>query len=202
MANYEYIIASMPPLSPDWKSGEGRTLDGSLAWIKSQLSGKDIKTLDTVVNGFGEKNLDKGFYEAALKDSSRFVREYFSFDLKFRNAKARFVNKAFGRPEATDTIDLETGEFEEAAKVEETLSMTDILARERALDSIRWDKISSLTTFDYFDLDAILGIVAKMTLIDRWNSLDEEAGRDMFDTLVSETRGTYGGLRYIAPSNE
>ncbi|MBQ6254881.1 MAG: DUF2764 family protein [Bacteroidales bacterium] len=202
MANYEYIIASVPSLSPDWRFGEGRTLDGYLSWIKSQLSPRDSKTVDTVVEGFGEESLDREFYEAALKSPNRFVREYFTFDLKFRNAKARFVNKAFGRPEAADTIDIDAGEFEEEGKVAETLSMTDILARERGLDSIRWEKISSLTTFSYFDMDAILGLVAKMLLVDRWRSLDEEAGRDMFDTLLSETRGSYGGVNYNAPSNE
>lgn len=201
MANYEYIIASVPSLSIDWKTGEGRILDGYLPWIKSQLSEKDSKTVDTVVEGFGEDNLNREFYEAALKSPSRFIREYFSFDLKFRNAKARFLNRAFGRPEAKDTIGIETGEFLEAAKVEETMSMKDILARERALDSIRWDKISELTTFDYFDLDAILGLVAKMLLVDRWRFLDEESGRDMFYTLIAETRGTYGGVRYLAPAN-
>ena len=202
MANYEYIIASLPPLSPDWRFGEGRTLDYYLDWIKSRLSARDAKTVDTLIDGFKEKSLGKEFYEAALKSGNRFIREYFSFDLNFRNVKARFVNNAFGRPEDTDTIDLETGVFEEAGKVEEALSGSDIIARERALDSIRWEKIGALTTFNYFDMDAILGLVAKMLLVDRWHSLDEERGRDMFDTLIAETRRTFGGVRYTAPANE
>lgn len=202
MANYEYIIASVPALSPDLRFGEGKTLDGHLSWIKSQLSGKDVKTVDTVVDGFDGGNLDRAFYEAALKDPDRFVRGYFSFDLKFRNAKARFVNKAFGRPEAADTIDLDAGEFAEASKVEEALSIKDILAREKALDSIRWEKISALTTFNFLDLDTILGLVAKMLLINRWSILDEEAGRDMFDTMIAEIRRTYGRVKYTAPSND
>lgn len=202
MANYEYIISSLPAISREWKIGEGRTLDGYIEWIKSQLSDSDDKCVDRLLDGFKDECLDKGFYEAALKDSNRFIREYFTFDLGFRNIKARFLNKVFGRPVAQDTINIEIGEFEEAAKIEEILSGKDILARERGLDSIKWDRINKITTFSYFDLDAVLGIIAKMRLIERWEALDEESGREMFQNLIDETRGTFGGVNYIAPTNE
>ena len=202
MANYEYIIASLPSISKDWKFGEDKTLDTYIQWIKSQLSAKDVKTVDTLLDGYKEENLNKGFYEAALKDDNRFIREYFSFDLGLRNLKARFLNEAFGRPANQDTINLETGEFKEAARVSETLAGENILAREKGLDAIVWEKISELTTFNYFDLDALLGIIAKMRLIERWRALDEETGREMFQQLIKETTATFGGVSYTAPQNE
>ena len=202
MANYEYIIASLPSISKDWKFGEDKTLDTYIQWIKSQLSAKDVKTVDTLLDGYKEENLNKGFYEAALKDDNRFIREYFSFDLGLRNLKARFLNEAFERPANQDTINLETGEFKEAARVSETLAGEDILAREKGLDAIVWEKISELTTFNYFDLDALLGIIAKMRLIERWRALDDETGREMFQQLIKETTATFGGVSYTAPQNE
>jgi len=202
MANYEYIIASLPSISKDWKFGEDKTLDTYIQWIKSQLSPKDVKTVDTLLDGYKEENLNKSFYEAALKDDNRFIREYFSFDLGLRNLKARFLNEAFERPANQDTINLETGEFKEAARVSETLAGENILAREKGLDAIVWEKISELTTFNYFDLDALLGIIAKMRLIERWRALDEETGREMFQQLIKETTATFGGVSYTAPQNE
>ena len=202
MANYEYIIASLPSISKDWKFGEDKTLDTYIQWIKSQLSAKDVKTVDTLLDGYKEENLNKGFYEAALKDDNRFIREYFSFDLGLRNLKARFLNEAFERPANQDTINLETGEFKEAARVSETLAGENILAREKGLDAIVWEKISELTTFNYFDLDALLGIIAKMRLIERWRALDEETGREMFQQLINETTATFSGVNYTAPQNE
>ena len=202
MANYEYIIASLPSISKDWKFGEGQTLETFLQWIKTQLSAKDIKTVDTLLDGFKEENLNPEFYEAALKDGNRFIREFFAFDLGMRNTKARFLNKVFGRPANQDTINLGTGEYDEAAKVEETLAGDDILARERGLDAIKWQKISELTTFDYFDLEALLGMITKMSLIERWRALDAETGREMFLRLIDETRATFGGVSYTAPQNE
>ena len=202
MANYEYIIASLPSISKDWKFGEDKSLDTYIQWIKSQLSPKDVKTVDTLLDGYKEENLNKSFYEAALKDDNRFIREYFSFDLGLRNLKARFLNEAFGRPANQDTINLETGEFNEAARVSETLAGENILAREKGLDAIVWEKISELTSFNYFDLDALLGIIAKMRLIERWRALDEETGREMFQQLINETTATFSGVNYTAPQNE
>lgn len=202
MANYEYIIASLPSISRDWKFGEDKSLDTYLQWIKSQLSAKDIKTVDTLLDGFKEENLNQDFYEAVLKDGNRFIREYFAFDLNLRNMKARFLNKAFERPVNQDTINLDTGEFEEAAKVSETLAGENILGREKGLDAIVWEKISELTTFNYFDLDALLGIIAKMRLIERWRALDEETGAEMFQRLIEETTASFGGVSYTAPQYE
>ena len=186
MANYEYIIASLPAVSKDWKFAEGKSLDDYVVWIKERLGEKDIKTVDKLLDGFREECLNKEFYEAALSDANRFIREYFSFDLGFRNTKARFLNKVFGKPEDSDTIDIDGSVFEDALKVEYTLSEKDLLTRERKLDAIRWEKISELVTFNYFDLDAILAVIAKMRLVERWRALDDETGRELFNRMIGE----------------
>ena len=196
MNNYEYIISSLPAISLDWKFGEGTSFDTYVGWIKSQLSGSDIKVVDRLLDGFKDENLTKEFYEAALKDSDRFLKEYFTFDLNVRNGKARFLNKAFERPLDQDTIMLDTGEFAESTRLEEALNAPDLLSRERGLDSLMWDKINEITTFNYFDLDAILGFIARLRIIGRWFALDEKTGREMFLRLVDEVRGTFKGVNY------
>lgn len=196
MNNYEYIISSLPAISLDWKFGEGASFETYVGWIKSQLSEADIKVVDRLLDGYKDENLTREFYEAALKDSNRFLKEYYTFDLNVRNGKARFLNKAFERPLDQDTIKLETGEFPEGPKLEEALNAPDLLSRERGLDSLMWDKINEITTFDYFDLEAILGFIARLHIIGRWFALDEKTGREMFRRLVDEVRGTFKGVNY------
>ena len=196
MNNYEYIISSLPAISLDWKFGEGTSFDTYVGWIKSQLSDSDIKVVDRLLDGFKDENLNREFYEAALKDSDRFLKEYFTFDLNVRNGKARFLNKAFERPLDQDSIKLDTGEFAEGQRLEEALNAPDLLSRERGLDSLMWDKINEITTFNYFDLDAILGFIARLRIIGRWFALDEKTGREMFRRLVDEVRGTFKGVNY------
>ena len=196
MNNYEYIISSLPAISLDWKFGEGASFETYVDWIKSQLSEADIKVVDRLLDGYKDENLTREFYEAALKDSNRFLKEYYTFDLNVRNGKARFLNKAFERPLDQDTIKLETGEFPEGPRLEEALNAPDLLSRERGLDSLMWDKINEITTFDYFDLEAILGFIARLHIIGRWFALDEKTGREMFRRLVDEVRGTFKGVKY------
>ncbi len=196
MNNYEYIISSLPAISLDWKFGEGASFDTYVEWIKSQLSESDQKVADRLLDGFKDENLTREFYEAAVRDSNRFLKEYFTFDLNVRNGKARFLNKAFDRPLEQDTIRLDTGEFAEAQKLEEALDAPDLISRERGLDSLMWDKITEITTFDYFDLEAVLGFIARLRIISRWFTLDETTGREMFIRLVDEVRGTFKGVKY------
>ena len=196
MNNYEYIISSLPAISLDWKFGEGTSFDTYVGWIKSQLSGSDIKVVDRLLDGFKDENLNREFYEAALKDKERFIKEYFTFDLNVRNGKARFLNKAFERPIDQNTINLEVGEFTELQRLDEVLNAPDLLSRERGLDSMMWEKILQITTFNYFDLDAILGFIARLHIIGRWFALDEKTGREMFHRLVDEVRGTFKGVNY------
>ena len=196
MNNYEYIISSLPAISLDWKFGEGASFETYVDWIKSQLSEADIKVVDRLLDGYMDENLTREFYEDALKDDNRFLKEYYTFDLNVRNGKARFLNKAFERPLDQDTIKLETGEFPEGPKLEEALNAPDLLSRERGLDSLMWDKINEITTFDYFDLEAILGFIARLHIIGRWFALDEKTGREMFRRLVDEVRGTFKGVNY------
>ena len=196
MNNYEYIISSLPAISLDWKFGEGASFDTYVEWIKSQLSESDRKVLGRLLDGFKDENLTQEFYESAVRDNDRFIREYFTFDLNVRNGKARFLNKAFDRPADQYTVRIETGEFAEAQRLDEALGAPDLLARERELDRLMWDKIVEITTFDYFDLQAVLGFVARLRIISRWFSLDEKTGREMFIRLVDEVRGTFKGVKY------
>lgn len=188
MGNYEYIVSSLPALTLDWKFSEGATFDTYTGWIRTQLGKADQKVMDTLLKGYDDSSLDRTFYEEALGDGNRFIREYFKTDLEVRNAKARFLNRAFGRPEEQDTIDIDTGESSLAQRLEDVLSLGNLLEREHALDALMWDRIGEITIFDYFNLDAVLGFLAKLHIIWRWFALDEETGRDMFKRLVDEVR--------------
>ena len=208
MNNYEYIIASLPDITTGWKFGE-KTPEDYIEEIVSLCSEKDRETIAFLMDGYNDEKLDAGFYCSALLHDDAFIRNYFRFDLNIRNAKVKYLNKALGRPADKDLLtfgedtdpkvhEAAASEFEEAADMETVLAQTDILARERGIDDLMWDKISDLTTFNYFDIDAILGFITKMNIVARWFRLDEQTGREMFKKLVDEVRGTFKGVEYNA----
>lgn len=199
MRNYEYIVSSLPVLLRDSSQSQAVDTDAILCEIREQCSSSDCKAIDRLLAGFEPENLTEEMYRDALGSDDAFIRSYFSFDLNVRNAKAEYLNQAFGLPEGQDTISVKGCsplDDEEALAVHAILHQDDILKRERGLDGLYWDKIDELTLFNYFDLDAILGFIAKLKITDRWLRLDEQTGREMFRTLVSQVRSTFKGVEY------
>ena len=211
MSNFEYIISSLPYLTMDFKYAGQTGFNSVISDIKRDLDEHDQGLVDFLIKGFSEKELNADFYANALRSRNRFLREYFRFDLNLRNAKVRYLNAQLGRepdqdvmtgedPEAED-VDIDGfrftgGEFEEALKVDNILAEKDLVSREKGLDDVLWDKIDSLATFHYFDIEAVLAYIAKLRIVTRWLNLDEEVGRDVFRRLLKDVRGTYKGVKY------
>ena len=198
MNNYEYLIASLPDITPDWKDSGEMSGDAFVDWLREGCSDSDRKLIDFLREGFAAENLNKDFYLRALSHRDRFLREYFRFDLNVRNAKMEYLNRELGRAAGTDIFLTDENGFEEEARLGAVLGSGDILSREKGIDDLMWEKIESLTTFDYFDIDAILGFIAKLNIAMRWNRLDPETGREMFSRIVKEVRGSFTGVREAA----
>ncbi|MBP3795181.1 MAG: DUF2764 family protein [Bacteroidales bacterium] len=196
MSNFEYIIASLPYLTPGYRYAEGKGFQDVLGEIRRDLSARDNATLDFLLKGFDADSLDAPFYEEALHGGNRFLREYFRFDLNLRNAKVRYLNRQLARDAEQDVLGIDGGEFTEAAKVESVLAEADLIAREKGLDDLTWAKVDALSTFHYFDLTAVLAYVTKLHIADRWLALDEARGRELFRKLVDEVRGTFKGVQF------
>lgn len=194
MNNYEYIIAGLPVLLRDSKGYGALSGDEIIAQIREVCSEKDDKAISFLLEGLDESTLDEEFYRKALSHKDPFIREFFRFDLNVRNAKVVYLNRALGRPEGTDIMAVDGGVFEKAPEVEAVLMTHDILARERGLDSLMWDKVDEITGMDVFSLSVILAFITKVHITDRWLKLDEQAGRKMFHRLVDEVRGTFKGV--------
>ena len=196
MNNYEYIVASLPVITSDYRGD----LDykGVIDEIRSQLSAKDTSVLDLLLSGFEAENLDAEFYKKALSSKDAFVREYFSYDLDVRNTRVEFLNKALNRPEGMDILVLdeeaEPREFEGYKQVMSVLEGSDILERERGLDDLMWAKIDEIVDLHVFTLDAILGFTAKLQIIARWLKLDPQTGRELFRRLVDEIRNNKNSI--------
>ena len=191
MNNYEYIIAGLPDLAKGSYSASGLDADGIVGEIREQCDVSDRKTIDLLLEGFDTEKLGAEFYTGALSCPNRFIREYFKFDLGLRNTKVRFINKSLNRIPDQDVLILEgreDEEFEEEARADAVLGTGDILERERGLDNMMWDKIEELTILETFNLDVILGFIARLQIIQRWLRLDPRTGREMFRKLVEEIR--------------
>ena len=197
MSNYEYIIATLPVFGKDAGSLDA---DALIASIRGLCPERDLPLVDGLLEGFDRERLGYGYYCRALKSRSGFIREYMLYDLQVRNTKTEYLNKALGRPELQDLVpfpapgeeepEASSPEFDDKPRVLSVLAQDDILARERGLDSLMWDKADELTALHIFDVDLVLAFLVKLKITDRWNKLDPETGRELFRRLVQEIRNT------------
>ena len=177
MNNYAYILAALP--SPE----EVLTLCDTA----------DAQTVGFVLDGCNPDKLDAAFYAQARRSRSRFIRAYFDYDRRVRNLKARWLGETLGLDGEKDCIAFpedENESFDDEARVLEILRGKDILAREKGLDSLMWEKAEELTRLEVFSLDLILAYVVRQRMVERWSGLDAEEGRRLLRKLLQELRTT------------
>lgn len=196
---YEYVVASLPVLSQNWKANPKLAVDEIVNEIKELCSRKDVAIVDFMMKAYDRDQLTKEFYEEAAKSENRFIREFFEFDRQVRNCKVKYLNRSLGVAETEGIVLLREDETVDEMTTDlimEVLNRKDLIERENGLDAIMWEKIDQITTYDYFDMNVVLAFLAKLQIINRWLKLDEAKGREMFRALVEEVRGTFKGVEF------
>jgi hypothetical protein len=152
------------------------------------------------------KALMTAYYKVCAASGSRLLREWSAMDCTIRNVVAATlarrhgvaiesvvvgddaVAKSLSRSSAAD-FGLRT----EVPFVEQLIAAVadehNMVEKERKIDNIRWAELSKLSTFDYFDLNAVIAYLIKANMVARWARLDAKVGREMFDRLVAELDG-------------
>lgn len=197
MNNYHYIIAGLPDLLPDFTQSGHFSYGEISAAVREQLSPADRRAVDWLEAGADSSVLCGHFYRAAARQRSRFIRSWYELDRMIRNSQVKFLASKEGIDPGKYTVGETADRDSEAWPVLQQIFRTeDLLEREHALDRYRWDRITELTTFHYFDMDVILGFLAKAMIVGRWSSLDREKGAKLFRRYVDEVRGTFKGVDF------
>ena len=192
MNNYEYIIAGLPVYRQDSVKPENFDADALIDEIVELSSRKDSEVISFLLSTYDEEKLNGDLYDAAAGSGNPFIREYFEFDRRVRNEKARYLNAQLGRNPDQDTIvlDPEEGEYDGADEIKAVLGRSDLLEREKGLDDLYWRKSEELVIDKVFSLDVILAFIVRLKILDRWFKLDPKRGKELFRDLIREIRKT------------
>jgi len=87
-------------------------------------------------------------------------------------------------------------EDEEGEKILTAFAVSNLIEREKSIDSLLWDKALNITSRELFTIDVILSFIVRAKIVCRWNSLDQKKGEELFSRLVSEVRGTFKGVNF------
>lgn len=147
-----------------------------------------------------EQLLYKLYYEYIAKRDKGFVREWSETERNIRNITAAFKAKTLGvSPEKyligggvvvenlTTNSAADFGLKAEIPYIDELISILsgdNILKKERDIDMMKLSIIESMNTFNYFNINVILGYFLKVAMIERWLALDPKVGHDIFERIV------------------
>lgn len=202
-ASVEFYLSSQKNSDTDFQVELPPFIERVLASYKDPKRAEEEEILTSISL---EQNLWSAYYRFAEKSDSHFICEWLNFDRSLRNITSAATARRLGMDVSgalvgSDDITsiLETSNSSDFGlkgmfdNIDETLSileLDDMVAKERKLDTMRWDKIDDLTTFDYFTVDALLGYMAKIAIIYRWIELDRATGEAMFNRLLADLTKT------------
>lgn len=166
--------------------------------------GEEAERIDTAQRF--ETALFGAYYARCARSGCRFLREWSEFDRALRNVTAAVTARTLGR--AVDEATVGEGEIVEQLRrssasdfgLRGELGWLDallaaagdeqnIVEKEHKIDLIRWNEAEALSTFDYFDINAVVAYLVRVNIVARWSLLDPARGRELFERLMAGLDG-------------
>ena len=154
-----------------------------------------------------ERTLADGWFRLLLSSEIDFLVQYAHFELQSRNIFTALLGRKFNIPVTDSLVGNQdmiealkksrardfglAGEIGQLDQLLQIFDITNLQERELRLDLLRWNYFEEITFFEYFTVDKILSFVLKLMMVERWNALDERQGRELFEKLIAELKGSY-----------
>ena len=61
--------------------------------------------------------------------------------------------------------------------------------KEKKIDAFKWSWLDERTFFDIFSIDAVFAYFCKLEMLERWEHLDVEEGKETFKQIIENLRG-------------
>ncbi len=153
-----------------------------------------------------ENALFSAYYDECAHSKSRFLRQWADFDRNLRNISAAVVARVTGRSAEQSVVGgEETSQQLKRSSAADFGLRGDVPYLEAVIAAVndenqpggegaqdRRDPLEpgrGLSTFDYFDINALLAYLVKVNIVARWTRLDDKQGREMLHRLMTSLDG-------------
>ncbi|MBO6078548.1 MAG: DUF2764 family protein [Bacteroidaceae bacterium] len=153
---------------------------------------------------FAEDRLWSLFYEYAMNAGNEFVRRWYEFNLDLNNITTAItarkynldIQKVIVGSNATAQALRTSGardwglsqELDYFDGILRLLDEGDLSQRERKTDLLRWEWLDENTFFNYFTVERLFSYMVRLSMVERWTSLDRECGQKLFRKLIGELK--------------
>ena len=195
---YEYLLAGLPEL----KAGSDApvSLEKLDELLDEQLQESDKAMLDLL-----RVPMDEATLETGLKAKNRFIRDWFAFNRDMNNVLVAQIcrkhgfdvkKQVVGNDEVAEQLRTHTsqkdfGLNELSGDYQSILALAqieDLMAREKAMDAIRFEWLQDCTEFDFFSAEMVFAYYLEVVMLHRWSLLTVEEGERVFRALVADMK--------------
>ena len=147
-----------------------------------------------------EDQLSAFYYNYAMKSKNDFIASWFELNLNINNMLAAVTARAYnwdrhkyivGENEVANNLrtsnardfglSVQVDYWPEIQRISEE---TNLIVREKKIDQFKWNWLDEHSFFKYFEIEAIFSFIVKLDMLQRWTSLDKEAGEKSFRELI------------------
>ena len=144
------------------------------------------------------------FYDQLSDIQSEFVRDYYLHERDFRNLTIALSRESQGFPyrerliplgDAYDAIMAGTppdfglsADFPFIDELIRLFKTTDLTAHEEVMERLRWQWLDERVGAELFSTEFILSYVIKYQSVERWQTLSQEKGDELFGELLNSVR--------------
>ena len=163
MSSYPYFISTLPSLAfgetPPMSSSE--FIENSRAWI----SDADWQALKSAA-----------YHENPAKNPVE--KQWENWEVTLRNALAAARAAKLGKDQAPYLNKSGSADSQMRSAVQEAVKAENQQKAEETIDKLKWAFLDELSATHSFDFNVALSYLLKLKILERWDALDEETGKE------------------------
>lgn len=153
---------------------------------------------------FAEDDMSLQYYNYALQCPNKFIKEWFQMNLDVTNILTAMIARQNGwnvgdyiqgdnevcemiREHNTKDFDL-THEYDYVKDIIQIVECDDPVLKEKKIDAFKWIWLEEKTFMDVFSIEAVFAFLCKTEMIERWEKLDPEQGKNAFTSIIENLR--------------
>ena len=154
---------------------------------------------------FAEDAMMLEYYKYAMGCPNKMIADWYEFNFNVTNILTAMIARKnewnvgdylLGDNEVTETIRMNSAkdfslskEYDYVADLMKVVDETDPVLKEKKIDAFRWAWLDERTFFDTFSIGAVFAYFCKLEMLERWEHLNEEEGKAVFEQIIENLRG-------------
>lgn len=145
------------------------------------------------------------YYKYSLKCPNSMLRKWFEMNLNVTNILTALIAKKYGwnvgdyiqgNNDVCEMIRNNNArdfglsfELDYVADLMKIVDCDDPVEKEKRIDAFKWMWLDEQTFMDVFSIEAVFAYTCKLEMLERWEKLDLETGRETFCQIIENLRG-------------